>query len=50
MAGDTLGATTLEERDIPSVAGGNKSKIVIPLIAMALGAGVKQKRAGNRLS
>lgn len=40
MAGDTLGATTLEERDIPSVAGGNKNKIVIPLIAMALGAGV----------
>lgn len=40
MDGETLDASPLDERDIPSVAGGNKSKIAVPLIAMALGAGV----------
>lgn len=37
MAGDALDAL---ERDIPSVAGSNKPKLVIPLLAIALGAGV----------
>lgn len=37
MAGDTLDAL---ERDIPSVAGSNKPKMVIPLLAIAIGAGV----------